>query len=124
MARSRTLIGLRLCNVGRESTGGVDKDAKRTRKEGTRVTMSYCVAFWEKGRADRGDQQKGDGLSVSRNCFETCLMEGCLSGTHDVIHLLQPGKNVRAQHGYEWADLTSWVDPANWAQGEGRTVVG
>ena len=66
-------------------------------KRGTRVTVDYCGGVWEKGRADRGGQQKGDDLPVSRNCFETCLMEGCLSGTHDVIHLIQPGKNVRVQ---------------------------
>jgi len=54
-------------------------------------------AFGEKGRADRGCRQKGDGLPGTRNCFGTCLMEGCLSGTHDVMHLLRPGKNVRAE---------------------------
>ena len=33
-------------------------------------------------------------------------MEGCLSGTHDVMHLLQPGKNVRAQASLEVKDVS------------------
>ena len=39
--------------------------------------------------------RKRDGLSVARNRFETCLMEGCV--IYDVIHQLQPDYNVRSR---------------------------
>ena len=61
------------------------------------------------GRRDKETvrvNRKRDGLSVARNRFETCLMEGCLSGTHDVINLLRPGKNVRAQASLEVRDVS------------------
>ena len=52
-------------------------------------------AFGEDNR-NRGVNRKGDGSSVFRNCFETCLMEGyCV--IHDVMHQLQPADNVRTQ---------------------------